>query len=154
MLQAETSPAVAVFDGRLYVFKNCPQMYDINLQSWSYLELSPSVPGLPVYAHFDTDGKSIFVSCFNSETLWQVDLERRKCLRVCDFNKEGGGCIHHHNRLFHFQLGERHGGEVCVECYDLEERRQKMTGQLQRTVLTSHFVTVPYFPQYLPSTGH
>lgn len=155
MLHQETAPAVTQHNGCIYVFKNCFQMYTIARQTWSYLQLYPSgsVPGLPVYAHMNGDGRSIFVSCFNSETLWQVDMVQLKCQRLCDFENEGGGAVRCNDRVFHFQLYDGHGAETEVECYLVEDKRRHRVGALQRAVMTSQFVTIPYFPDFTPSSS-
>lgn len=72
MLQAETSPASVECRGRIYVFKNYVQVFDLALHTWSYLELSPGIPGHPLCTHPDPEGRSIYVSCLGAKSLWQV----------------------------------------------------------------------------------
>ena len=156
MLYQETAPAVTQHRSNIYVFKNYAQVFHIPTNSWSFLELTPPVPGLPLFTHPDpTTTSGIFVSCFNSESLWLVDAGRRQSQLVVNFQKEGGGGVFHRGRVFHFQLHDFEFGmskDMQVECYSTLEASQSVAGVLPGAVLSAHFVTVPHFPRYTPSS--
>ena len=167
MLYHETSPAVTEHKGNIYVFKNYAQVFHIATSSWTFLELYPPVPGLPIYAHPKPDTNGIFVSCFNSVSLWIVDLEKQLSQKAVYFDKEGGGGVLCKRCFYHFQLRESDLAEgTQVECFSfpeaspgtseaqtVPETSRSIVGVLAGAVLTSHFVTVPGFPQYTPSSS-
>ncbi|KAK7101158.1 kelch-like protein 18 [Littorina saxatilis] len=154
MLHQETAPAVTEHRGNIYVFKNYAQVFNIATSSWSFLKLSPPVPGLPIFAHSDPNSNGIFVTCFLSESLWFVDLDRKQSQNLVNFEMQGGGGVFCQGRLYHFQLVECDNNESTeVECYNTAEMARSVTGMLHRAFLTSNFVTVPRFPDFQPSSN-
>ena len=156
MLHQETAPAVTQHRGNIYVFKNYAQVFHIRTSTWTFLELSPPVPGLPLFAHpHPTTTNGILVSCFNSQSLWLVDVDRLQRQLVLNFQTEGGGGVFHRGRVFHFQLHDAEFGvsrDTQVESYSTADMSWSVTGVLPCTVFSSHFVTVPRFPRYTPSS--
>ena len=156
MLHQETAPAVTQHRGNIYVFKNYAQVFHISSSTWTFLELSPPVPGLPLFAHpHPTTTNGILVSCFNSQSLWLVDVDRLQRQLVLNFQTEGGGGVFHRGHVFHFQLHDAEFGVsrgTQVESYSTADMSWSVTGVLPCTVFSSHFVTVPRFPRYTPSS--
>jgi hypothetical protein len=153
MLYQETSPAVTVHKDCVYVLKNYAQYLNTLTWTWSFLELKPHIPGLPLFAHGDPLNNGLFVSCFNSESLWFVDLETRKVQEVARFDCEGGAGVYFQGQILHFQLCES-GTRVQVESYHVAESVRRVVGMVDGAVLTHHFVTVPKFPKFQPSTSN
>ncbi|KAL8598603.1 hypothetical protein ACOMHN_013486 [Nucella lapillus] len=156
MLHQETSPAVMEHRGVIYVLKNYTQVFDIATSTWSFVRLPPPVPGLPVcaYPHPDPHNNSIFISCFNSESLWVVNRDKKESKLATKFKREGRVGVLCGGRFYHFEVNDpRTESDTHVECYDVEGGCVEQTGVLTRTMVTANFVVVPHFPRYAPSTA-
>ncbi|XP_076463264.1 kelch-like protein 38 [Babylonia areolata] len=157
LLYQETSPAATVHRDCIYVFKNYVQVLDLSTLTWTYLQLTGPIPGLPLYAHPHPDPaatNAIFISCFNSESLWLVNLDRLESQQVTKFQKEGGGGVLCQGLFYHFQLNDARliGSNTLVEGYRIDSGQREVKATLCKAMLTSNFVTVPRFPRYTPSS--
>lgn len=85
----------------------------------------------------------------------QLDLQDLKIHHVCDFLNEGSGGIYRQGCMLHFSMPDnRDNAEVTIECHNFKESRSHIIGTLHNALLMRHFVTVPCFPQFTPSSNH